>query len=63
MKCQILFSRKNKEKYFKMLSAETFYPACKVLKKGYSKCLMMRVRQGEAQKIRQYGKCPKISNT
>ena len=31
MKCQILFSRKNKKKYFKM-SAKSFYPACKASK-------------------------------
>ena len=31
MKFQILFSSKTKKKYFKISSAEFFYPACKVL--------------------------------
>ena len=31
MKCQCLFTGKNKKKYFMMLSAEIFYPACYVL--------------------------------
>ena len=28
MKCQILFSGKNKKQYFKMFSAENFFPEC-----------------------------------
>ena len=31
MKCQSLFSEKNKKKYFKMSSAEIFNPACTAL--------------------------------
>ena len=31
MKCQILFSRKNKKKIFQNVVCCNFYPACKVL--------------------------------
>ena len=74
MKCQILFSGKNKKKYFKMLSAENFTRSAKLqsgLRNNFDEnaksCFLEKIRKTfcnmySVENFTQHDKCYKCQN-